>query len=57
MDDVELISYYGYKLLVTNVVNDHGNPDVPDVTVNEYTTAALNFENGLVDKIPTTVWT
>ena len=30
-------------------------PD-PDVIVNEYTTSALNFENGLVDQIGTTVW-
>lgn len=29
----------------------------PEVIVNEYTTSALDFENGLVDKIPTTVWT
>ena len=28
LDGGELISYYGYKLLVTNVVNDTGNPDV-----------------------------
>ena len=29
----------------------------PEVIVNQYTTAALDFENGLIDKIPTTVWT
>lgn len=29
----------------------------PDVEVNDHTTAALNFENGLVDQIGTTVWT
>ena len=27
----------------------------PEVIVNEYTTSALDFENGLIDKIPTTV--
>ncbi len=57
LDDVELISYYGYKLLVTNVVNDSGIPDDPEVLVNEYTTSGLDFETGLTDKIPTTVWT
>ena len=54
LDGAELISYYDYKLLVTSVVNDTGNPDV---SVNEHTTSALDFENGLIDKIPTTVWT
>lgn len=29
----------------------------PKVIVNENTTAALDFENGLIDKIPTTIWT
>ena len=29
----------------------------PEVVVNQYTTSALDFENGLIDKIPTTVWT
>jgi hypothetical protein len=56
MEDVELISYYGYKLLVTNVVNDTGIPDYPEVLVNEYTTSGLDFETGLTDKIPTTIW-
>lgn len=28
----------------------------PEVIVNEYTTSALDFENGLIDKIPTTIW-
>ena len=30
-------------------------PD-PDVIVNEYTTSALNFENGLIDQVGTTIW-
>ena len=29
----------------------------PKVIVNEYTTSGLDFENGLIDKIPTTIWT
>lgn len=28
----------------------------PEVEVNEYTTVALDFENDLIDKIPTTIW-
>lgn len=32
-------------------------PKEPEVIVNEYTTAALDFEDGLIDKIPTTIWT
>ena len=28
----------------------------PNVIVNEYTTSALNFENGLIDQVGTTVW-
>lgn len=30
---------------------------VPEVIVNQFTTAALDFEDNLTDKIPTTVWT
>lgn len=28
----------------------------PEVIVNEYTTSGLDFENGLIDKVSTTVW-
>lgn len=28
----------------------------PDVEVNDYTTSALNFENGIIDQVSTTVW-
>lgn len=28
----------------------------PEVIVNEYTTSALDFENGIIDKVGTTVW-
>lgn len=49
-----LFTYNNYKIILNIVV-----PTLPEpvVTVNEYTTAALNFENGLVDQIGTTVWT
>ena len=28
----------------------------PEVIITEYTTSGLDFENGLIDKIPTTIW-
>lgn len=49
-----------YKVIYTNVYKYDTIDAIdvePDVIVNEYTTAALNFENGLVDQIGTTVWT
>lgn len=49
-----LFTYNNYRIILNIVVPI--SPD-PDVTVNEYTTSALNFENGLVDQIGTTVWT
>lgn len=45
-----------YKVIYTNVYKYDTIEVLPDVTVNEYTTAALNFENGLVDQIGTTIW-
>lgn len=31
-------------------------PKEPEVIVNEYTTSALDFEDGIIDQIPTTIW-
>lgn len=49
-----LFTYNNYRIILNIVVPVS---PAPDVTVNEYTTSALNFENGLVDQIGTTVWT
>lgn len=37
--------------------NQSNLPQDPEVIVNSYTTSALDFENELIDKIPTTIWT
>lgn len=42
-----------YKVLYTLIKT--GAPE-PEVVVNEYTTSALDFENEIVDKVATTVW-
>ena len=49
-----LFTYNNYRIILNIVV--HTLPD-PDVIVNDNTTAALNFENGIVDEIQTTIWT
>lgn len=51
----ELLSYGDYKVII-NLAQD-GIEKEPEVIVNEYTTSALNFENGIVDQVSTTVWT
>ena len=51
----ELLSYGDYKVII-NLAQD-GIEKEPEVIVNEYTTSALDFENGLVDQVSTTVWT
>ena len=44
-----------YEVPVEEQVTDPTELE-PVVVVNQYTTAALDFENGLIDKVPTTVW-
>ncbi len=51
--DVDLITYGNYKVTYNYI--SIGEPE-PIVVVDSYTKSALDFENGLVDKIPTTVW-
>lgn len=46
-----------YTVPVEEIVVDPGEEIEPEVVVNSFTTAALDFENGMVDKIPTTTWT
>lgn len=53
-NEIELLSLNNnYKIIYTS--DFEGEPE-PDVVVNENTTSALNFENGLNDKVSTTVW-
>lgn len=51
--DVDLITYGNYKVTYNYI--SIGEPE-PIVVIDSYTKSALDFENGLVDKIPTTVW-
>lgn len=54
-NDAVLISYYDTYTLTVSL---SGIITEPSVTVSQYTTAALDFENGtLTDKVPTTTWT
>lgn len=54
VSDIELINFNDrYKVVYT--FNVKGEPQ-PEVTVNDFTTSALDFENELVDKVGTTVW-
>lgn len=48
-----LFTYNNYRIILNIVVP--ALPD-PDVTINDNTTAALNFENGIVDQVGTTIW-
>lgn len=51
--DVGLITYGNYKVTYNYI--SIGEPE-PSVVVDAYTKSALEFENGLIDKIDTTVW-
>lgn len=55
VSDIDLVNFNDlYKIIYT--YNVEGEPE-PEVIVNDYTTSALDFENGLVDKVGTTLWT
>lgn len=49
----DLITVNNYKVNINVVLG--GDPE-PEVIVNEYTKSALNFENGIIDQVSTTVW-
>ena len=45
-----------YTVPVEEIVINPGEDIEPVVVVNEFTSSALDFENGLTDKIATTIW-
>ncbi len=52
--DLVLVDYYDkYKLTMTTTIPLLPEPEV---IINEYTTSALNFEDGIFDQVETTLW-
>jgi hypothetical protein len=46
-----------YTVPTEEIVIDPEDGIEPEVIVNQFTTAALDFEDNLIDRIPTTIWT
>ena len=54
IENINLIDCGDYKVVYNYL--KIGVANEPKVVVNEYTTSALDFEDGLVDKVGTTIW-
>ena len=52
LTNVNLFTCGNYKVNLTVLL---GSPD-PEVVVNEFTKSALDFEDGIIDKVSTTIW-